>query len=284
MILAWIYLGTRQPDTQDLVTRQLSIHDQKPLDFHTKTTKQLQENISCIVILPKYAKIWSLWTHKRGQKQSATCSVPCQADRARTGRGSTRPRTRSPPRLRLAPAYKCRKAIAVFPRAPKLPPKPMVTGVRRERQAPPPATTARVQPPWPAFSVDPNLARALGQLPREAMKLFPSLSRDPTPPEQRARPHRASAARHRTKTRLPGEPFANSLCLQPPWFPVKLPNSLDWTIPTWLGRITRWRRAPPPAHEVRPTPTTSDTDPHTDVTAVTSPTSSTTSLKLNRHR
>jgi hypothetical protein len=60
MILAWIYLGTRQPDTQDLVTRQLSIHDQKPLDFHTKTTKQLQENISCIVILPKYAKIWSL--------------------------------------------------------------------------------------------------------------------------------------------------------------------------------------------------------------------------------
>ena len=60
MILAWIYLGTRQPDIQDLATRQLSVHDRKPLDFHTKMTKQRQENISCIVILPIYAKIWSL--------------------------------------------------------------------------------------------------------------------------------------------------------------------------------------------------------------------------------
>jgi hypothetical protein len=68
MILAWIHLGTRKPDTQDLATRQLSIHDRKSLDFHTKTTKQRRENISCIVILPKYVKIWSLWTLKRGQK------------------------------------------------------------------------------------------------------------------------------------------------------------------------------------------------------------------------
>jgi hypothetical protein len=60
MILARIYLGTRQPDTQDLATRQLSVHDQKPLDFHTKTTKKHRENISCIVILPKYTKIWTL--------------------------------------------------------------------------------------------------------------------------------------------------------------------------------------------------------------------------------
>jgi hypothetical protein len=68
MILAWIHLGTRKPDTQDLATRQLSVHDRKSLDFHTKTTKQRRENISCIVILPKYVKIWSLWTLKRGQK------------------------------------------------------------------------------------------------------------------------------------------------------------------------------------------------------------------------
>jgi hypothetical protein len=66
MILACIYLGMQQPDTQDLATRQLYVHDRKPLDFHTKTTKQRRENISCIVILPKNAKIWSLWTLKRG--------------------------------------------------------------------------------------------------------------------------------------------------------------------------------------------------------------------------
>jgi hypothetical protein len=63
---------------------------------------------------------------------------------------------------------------------------------------------------------------------------------------------------------------------------VELPNSLDQTIPLWLGRNTRRRRAPPPTHEVRPTPTTFDADPHTVVTAMTSPTSSTTSPELNR--
>jgi hypothetical protein len=120
MILAWIYLRTQQLDTPDLATRQLTVHGRKPLDFHMKRTKQHLENISCIVVLPKYAKICSIWTLERGQKQRATCSVPCQAGRAWTGRGSARPRAWSPcpPRLRLAPAYKCPKALDVFTRAP----------------------------------------------------------------------------------------------------------------------------------------------------------------------
>jgi hypothetical protein len=75
--------------TLDLAIRQLTVHGRKPLNFHTKTTKQRWENISCIVILRKYPKtICSLWTLERGQKQRATCSVPCQAGRAQTGRGS----------------------------------------------------------------------------------------------------------------------------------------------------------------------------------------------------
>jgi hypothetical protein len=60
MILAWIYLGTKQPDTPDLVTRQLSAQARKSLSSHTKTTKHRWGNISYIVILPKYMKIWSL--------------------------------------------------------------------------------------------------------------------------------------------------------------------------------------------------------------------------------
>jgi hypothetical protein len=200
IILAWIYLGTRQPNTQDLATWQLSAHDRKPLNFHTKPTKQRRENISCTVILPKYAKIWSLRTLKRGQKQSAMCSVPCQAGRARTGHGSTRPHERSPrpARLRLAPGYKCHKAIAVFTRAPKLPPKPVVTGVHCERQAPPPATTARARPPWPAFSIDPQPRSSPWTASSRVLEAFPSLSWDPTPPEQRARPRRTLAASHHT--------------------------------------------------------------------------------------
>ena len=60
MILAWICLRTKQPDTPDLATRQLLAQNRKPLNFHTKTTKLSQGNISYNGILPKYTKIWSL--------------------------------------------------------------------------------------------------------------------------------------------------------------------------------------------------------------------------------
>jgi hypothetical protein len=36
-------------------------------------------------------KISNLWAFELEQKQRATCSTPCQAGRAQTGRGSTRP-------------------------------------------------------------------------------------------------------------------------------------------------------------------------------------------------
>jgi hypothetical protein len=41
--------------------------------------------------MPKYTKISNLWAFKLGQEQRATCSTPCQAGRARTGRGSACP-------------------------------------------------------------------------------------------------------------------------------------------------------------------------------------------------
>jgi hypothetical protein len=34
-ILTWIYLETRPCDTATLATQQLSVHNPKPLDFHT---------------------------------------------------------------------------------------------------------------------------------------------------------------------------------------------------------------------------------------------------------
>jgi hypothetical protein len=154
--------------------QQLTVHGRKPLDFHTQTTKQRRENISCILILPKYVKICSLWTLERRQKQRVTCSVPCQAGRAWTGRGSARRHVRSshPACLRLAPAYKCPKALAVFTRAPKAPPEPVITEVRREREAPRPPPLPEHGRHGQPFPSTPSLARALGKLPREAVKLF----------------------------------------------------------------------------------------------------------------
>jgi hypothetical protein len=64
------------------------------------------------------------------------------------------------------------EALAVCTRAPKAPPEPEITGVRRGKQAPPPAITARARPLWLAPSVDPSLAPAPGPLPHEAVKLL----------------------------------------------------------------------------------------------------------------
>jgi hypothetical protein len=60
------------------------------------TTKLRRGSISCIAIMPKYEKICNLWAFKLGQKQRATCSTPCQACRARAGRGSAHPRAPMP--------------------------------------------------------------------------------------------------------------------------------------------------------------------------------------------
>jgi hypothetical protein len=101
-LLTWFYLGTQPCDTASFVTRQLSVHCPKPLDFHTQTTKLCRGSKSCAVIMPKFVKIFNLWALELGQKQKATCSIACLTGRARTGRGSTRPA-----RLCLALAYKC---------------------------------------------------------------------------------------------------------------------------------------------------------------------------------
>jgi hypothetical protein len=97
--LAWFYLETQPCDTATFVTRQLSVHYPKPLDFHTQTTKLCRGSKSCAVIMPKFAKIFNLWALELGQKQKDTCSIACLTDRARTGRGSARP-ARGPPALR----------------------------------------------------------------------------------------------------------------------------------------------------------------------------------------
>jgi hypothetical protein len=75
MILAWFCLGTQQLDTDDLATRQLSVHGRKTLGFHTKTIKHTLGNISYNMILPKFVKIWSLWALEQEKKQCATCST-----------------------------------------------------------------------------------------------------------------------------------------------------------------------------------------------------------------
>jgi hypothetical protein len=55
--------------------------------------------------MPKYAKISNLWAFELGQKQRATCSTPCQAGRAWTGRGSARPACGRPaPRVCTSPS------------------------------------------------------------------------------------------------------------------------------------------------------------------------------------
>jgi hypothetical protein len=89
--LAWFYLGTQPCDTATFLTRQLSVHCPKPLDFHTQTTKLCRGSKSCAVIMPKFAKIFNLCALELGQKQKATCSIACLTGRARTGRGSVRP-------------------------------------------------------------------------------------------------------------------------------------------------------------------------------------------------
>jgi hypothetical protein len=59
-LLTWFYLGTQHCDTATFVSRQLSVHCPKPLDFHTQTKKLYRGSKSCAVIMPKFAKIFNL--------------------------------------------------------------------------------------------------------------------------------------------------------------------------------------------------------------------------------
>jgi hypothetical protein len=157
-------------------------------------------------------------TLKHGQKQSATCSVPCQAGRAWTSRSIARPHTRStrPTRLCLAPAYKCPQGLSHLPSRTITPAR--ASGHRSSsRKASATAhhhcpSTAAVASLFrrPPTSPEPWTASPRGH------EAFLSLSQGPTPPEQRARPRRTSAARRLVWIGLLGEPFANSLHLRPP--------------------------------------------------------------------
>ena len=91
MVLAQVLPRDSPCDTATFVTRQLSVHCPKPLDFHTQTTKLCRGRRSCAAIMAKFAKIFNLWALELGQKQKATCSIACLTGRARTGRGSARP-------------------------------------------------------------------------------------------------------------------------------------------------------------------------------------------------
>jgi hypothetical protein len=109
-----------------------------------------------------------------------------------------RTRLPRPTCLRLAPTYKCTKVLVVITCAPRAPPEPVITRVRREWQAPSPATTTRARPPWPAFPVDSQPRPSPWTASPRGYEAFPSLSRDPASLEKRAQPRRTSAPRHRT--------------------------------------------------------------------------------------
>jgi hypothetical protein len=131
----------------------------------------------------------------------ATRLIACLTGSTRTGCSSACPARGHPhpTLLRLALAYKCPpEAFAICTCAPKAPPEPEITRVRRGKQAPPPPITARARPPWPAFPVDPQPRPSPWTASPRGCEDFPSLSRDIASPEKRAQPRRTSAARHRT--------------------------------------------------------------------------------------
>jgi hypothetical protein len=68
-ILAPFDLGTRQSDTDTLVTLQLSVPSLKPCDIHTQKTKHYQGNKSFTATLLKFAKICAQSVLELRQKQ-----------------------------------------------------------------------------------------------------------------------------------------------------------------------------------------------------------------------
>jgi hypothetical protein len=148
----------------------------------------------------------------------------------------------------------------------------------------PPAIAPELRPPWPAHSSHPQVAPVLRLAPPVACEAFQALGPGRTSPEARDRPHRTSVARLHAWTELSGEPFFNSSRAHLSCSLVKLSDPFDWSISPWIGRTPRRRRAPPPAHADRPTPTIPDGDPHIVVTVRTSPTPSATSPEQSRRR
>jgi hypothetical protein len=66
-------------------------------------------------------------------------------------------RGRPAPRVCTLPSpINAPEALVVCTRAPKAPTEPDITGIRRGKQAPPPAITARARPLWQAPSVGPQ--------------------------------------------------------------------------------------------------------------------------------
>jgi hypothetical protein len=156
------------------VTRQLSVHCPKSLDFHTQTTKLCRGSKSCAAIMPKFTKIFNLWALELGQKQKATCSIACMTGGARTGRGSARP-ARGRPALRacVVPSpINASRALAVGTAHPA--PRPSQRSpefaVKSEHRRPPslPRLGHRGHP----FLLNSSLALAPGSLPSEAVKLL----------------------------------------------------------------------------------------------------------------
>jgi hypothetical protein len=176
------------------------------------------------------------------------------------------------------------EALAIGTHAPRASPEPEVTGARREKQAPPPAITARARPSWPAPSVEPQPRPSPWTASPWSREASPSLSRGIASPERRIHPHRTSVTRRCAWTKLTSKSSSNSLHPRLPQHPVKLSEPFNWPIAPWFGRTPRRRRASLPAHVDQPTPTIPDGHPHIVVILKTSPTSSTTSLEQPRRR
>jgi hypothetical protein len=102
-------------------------------------------------------------------------------------------------------------ALVVCTRAPKAPPEPKITGVRRGQRAPPPAITTRARPWWPVLSVDPQPHPSPWIASPRGCEASPSLSRGIPSPERRIHPRRTLAIHHRAWAKQSGEPFSNSL-------------------------------------------------------------------------
>jgi hypothetical protein len=70
-VLAQIDLGTRNSDTDTLVTLQLPVPRLKLHDVHTQKTNQGQVNKSFTAIFPKFVKICTQSALELGQRQRA---------------------------------------------------------------------------------------------------------------------------------------------------------------------------------------------------------------------
>jgi hypothetical protein len=201
------------------VTRQLSVHYPKPLDFHTQTTKLCRGSKSCAAIMPKFAKIFNLWVLELGQKQKSHVF-----DRLPDRPSADWPRQRAPRAWSPRPARQCRalaykcvqEALAVGAAHPE--PRPSQRSpefaMKSEHRRPPslPRLGHRGHPLSVELQPRPSPWIA-SQRSREAS---PSLSRGIASPEKRFHPRRTSVFRRRTWTELTSESSSNSLHPQLP--------------------------------------------------------------------